>query len=117
MLSLRSVYNSLSNACLKPTFLLLQCMLKKNLNVSDSNHAISREPVRFNATMPSKMATQASWICEKKGRCSMKSARREMGWKSVRLPPKSVELRCIRTHLTTVKWYTYLLYSNKDNYS
>lgn len=64
MLSLRSVYDSLSNACLKPTFLLL-CK-KKNLNVSDSNHAISREPVRFIATMPSKMATQASWICEKK---------------------------------------------------
>lgn len=64
MLSLRSVYDSLSNACLKPTFLLLS--KKKNLNVSDSNHAISREPVRFIATMPSKMATQASWICEKK---------------------------------------------------
>lgn len=64
MLSLRSVYDSLSNACLKPTFLLLY--IKKNLNVSDSNHAISREPVRFIATMPSKMATQASWICEKK---------------------------------------------------
>lgn len=55
--------------------------------------------VRFIATMPSKMATQASWICEKKGRRSMKSARREMGLKSGRLPPKSVELRCIRTQI------------------
>lgn len=76
------------------------CYVKnKNLNVSGSNHAISREPVRFIATMPSKMATQASWICDKKGRCSMKSARREMGLKSGRIPPKSVELRCIRTQI------------------
>lgn len=62
MLSLRSVYDSLSNACLKPTFLLL---CKKKIWMFPTQ-AISREPVRFIATMPSKMATQASWICEKK---------------------------------------------------
>lgn len=66
MLSLRSVYDSLSNACLKLNLHFYCYVKEKNLNVSDSNHAISREPVRFIATMPSKMATQASWICEKK---------------------------------------------------
>lgn len=66
MLSLRSVYDSLSNSCLKLNLHFYCYVKEKNLNVSDSNHAISREPVRFIATMPSKMATQASWICEKK---------------------------------------------------